>query len=78
MLMSNLKLHSSSLTTRPIVDILHLTRSLTVKRSGFGEKFSFSLPGDLPLCSEMGAGKGLNFTVFFFSFVDKNKADTHS
>ena len=39
MLLSNFKFQSSSLTTRPVVVIIHSTRSLTVKRSGFQLQF---------------------------------------
>ena len=36
MILSIFQLQSSSLTTRPIINIINSSRSLTVKRSGFG------------------------------------------
>ena len=63
---NNSDLKSSTLTTRPIVDVSNLSFSLAVQGSGRGlRKISFFLLGGFPLYFEAGIGKGANMGALF-------------
>ena len=63
---TNSDLKSSTLTTRPIVDVSNLSFSLVVQGSGRGlRKISFFLLGGFPLYFEAGIGKGANMGALF-------------
>ena len=63
---TNSDLKSSTLTTRPIVDVSNLSFSLAVQGSGRGlRKISFFLLGGFPLYFEAGIGMGANMGALF-------------